>query len=125
MTLGIVKILVKCGALPPKNSGPAHPKSEEEAKRIKGEQTARAARLRRKMVREVIEKGEQLPAFPRGRPRKYTPEEAIIVKAAQNRDCINCYRQRVKEGIVKLEAIVCAQNELGQSTDEHFFVGTS
>ena len=125
MTLGIVKILVKCGALPPKNSGPAHPKSEEEAKSIKAEQTARAARLRRKMIREAIEKGEQLPTFPRGRPRKYTPEEAIIAKASQNRDCINSYRKRVKEGIVKLETIVCAQNELGQSTDEHFFVGTS
>ncbi len=125
MTLGIVKILVKCGALPPKNSGPAHPKSEEEAKCIKAEQTARAARLRRKITREAIENGEQLPTFPRGRPRKYTPEEAIVVKAAQNRDCINSYRKRVKEGIVKLETIVCSQNELGQSTDEHFFVGTS
>ena len=125
MTLGIVKILVKCGALPPKNSGPAHPKSEEEAKRIKAEQTARAARLRRKMIREAKENGEKLPSFRRGRPRKYTPEEAVVVKAAQNRDCINSYRKRVKEGIVNLETIVCPQNELGQSTDERFFVGTS
>ena len=86
MTLGIVKILVKCGALSPKNSEPAHPTSEEEAKRIKAEQTARAARLRRKMTREAKETGKKLPSFRRGRPRKYTPEEAIIVKAAQNRD---------------------------------------
>ena len=125
MTLGIVKILVKCGALPPKNSGPANPKSEEEAKRIKAEQNARAARLRRKMIREAKENGEKLPSFRRGRPRKYTPEEAVVVKAAQNRDCINSYRKRVKEGIVNLETIVCPQNELGQSTDERFFVGTS
>ena len=125
MTLGIVKMLVKCGALSPKNSGPANPKSEEEAKRIKAEQTARAARLRRKFIREAKENGEKLPSFRRGRPQKYTPEEAITVRATQNRDCINSYRKRVKEGIVKLESIVCPQNELGQSTDEPFVFGTS
>ena len=122
MTPGIVRVLVKCGALPPKNTGPANPKSEEEAKRIKAEQTSAAARLRRKLIREANEKGEPLPTFKRGRPRKYTPEEAIIVKASQNRDCLNCYRKRVKEGIIKLEAIV---NEAGRSTDERFFVETS
>ena len=125
MTHGIVRVLVKCGALPPKNTGPANPKSEEEAKRIKAEQTSAAARLRRKLIREANEKGEPTPAFKRGRPRKYTPEEAITVRASQNRDCLNCYRKRVREGINRLETIVCAQNELGQSTDEHFFVGTS
>ena len=53
MTPGIVRVLVKCGALPPKNTGPANPKSEEEAKQIKAEQTSTAARLRRKLIREA------------------------------------------------------------------------
>ena len=122
MTVGLVKVLVKCGALPPKNTGPANPRSAEDAKRVKSEQQSAAAKRRRQLIREAKEKGETSPTFRPGRPRKYTPEEAQAVKAAKNRVCLQGYNQRLRDGIVSLETILCAQNEATPSTDEHFFV---
>jgi len=122
MTVGIVKALVKCGALPPKKSGPANPRCEEEAKRIKLEKQTVARRLRQELIREAQEKGEPLPVFKVGRPRKYTPEEAKMAKATQNRMCMDCYNERLRQGIVKLEALYGSHDDTARSTDEHFFV---
>lgn len=122
MTPGIVRVLVKCGALPPKKTGPSHTLPHEEAKRINAERSAAAARQRRALIREARERGEPLPVFKRGRPRKYTFEEAIEAKFAQDVQCRESYNERVKQGLANLEALYGTHEH---STDDHFFVGAN
>lgn len=104
MTVGIVKTLVKCGVLPPKKTGPANPMSDEDAKRLRMERQTAAVRRRKQLIREAQENGEPTPVFKKGRPRKYTPEEALLVKVLQDRESMRTYTERVREGIVELEA---------------------
>jgi hypothetical protein len=125
MTLGLVKVLVKCGALPPKPSGPANPRSEEDAKRIKLEQQKAAMKRRTELIKAAKENEEPLPTFPRGRPRKYTPEEAKRMKATQSQGCVGSYNERVRQGIINLEALYGNRDESARSTDEHFFVAAN
>lgn len=122
MTHGLVRVLVKCGALPPKKTGPSDALSHEDAKRINAERSAAASRHRRALIREARERGEPLPVFKRGRPRKYTFEEAIEAKFAKDVEARESYNERVKQGLANLEALYGSH---GQSTDEHFFVGTN
>jgi len=124
MTFGIVRTLVKCGVLPPKKTGPANPMSEEDAKRARTEGQTAAVRRRKQLIREAEESGEPMPVFKKGRPRKYTPEEALLVKVLQDRESMRTYTERVREGIVKLEARY-GNDTKTYSTDEHFFVGTN
>ena len=125
MTLGLVNVLVKCGALPPKSTGPAIPRSQEEARRVKREQQATALKRRTELIQAAIDTGEPLPTFKRGRPRKYTHEEAKVVKAAQSQVCMGGYKQRVKQGLMNLEALYGTHDESARSTDEHFFVAAN
>ena len=104
MTFGIVRTLVKCGVLPPKKTGPANPMSEEDAKRARMEGQTAAVRRRKQLISEAEENGEPMPVFKKGRPRKYTPEEALLVKVLQDRESMRTYTERVREGIVELEA---------------------
>ena len=120
MTLGLVKVLVKCGALPPKPSGPANPRSEEEAKRVKQEQQIAAVKRRKELIQAAKENGEPMPVFKRGRPRKYTPEEAKRMKAAQSQGCMGGYHERVRQGIINLDALYGNRDESTPSSDEHF-----
>ena len=91
-----------CQALEPKKTGPTVTRESEEARRIKLEQMAACHRHRRAILREAREAGQELPTFTRGRPRKYTPEEAKEAKAQQNKECLKTYRKRVREGVIKL-----------------------
>ena len=125
MTLGLVRVLVKCGALPPKSTGPAIPRSEEEAKRIKREQQNIALKRRKELIQAALDNGEPLPTFKRGRPRKYTHDEAKMVKAAQSQVCMGGYKERVKQGLMNLEALYGTRDESARSTDEHFFVAAN
>ena len=124
MTVGIVRTLVKCGVLPPKKTGPASPMSEEEGKRLKLERQTAAVRRRKQLIREAQENGEPTPVFKKGRPRKYTPEEALLVKVLKDRESMRTYSERVREGIVKLEAMYGSDTKT-HSTDEHYFVATN
>ena len=125
MTLGLVNVLVKCGALQPKSTGPTIPRSQEEARRIKREQQATALKRRKELIQAAIDTGEPLPTFKRGRPRKYTHEEAKVVKAAQSQGCMGGYKERVKQGLMNLEALYGTRNESVRSTDERFFVAAN
>ena len=122
MTLGLVNVLVKCGALQPKSTGPAIPRSEEEARRVKREQQATALARRKELIQAAKDNGEPLPTFKRGRPRKYTHDEARMVKATQSQVCMGGYKERVKQGLMNLEALYGTRDESTPSTDEHFFV---
>ena len=124
MTFGIVRTLVKCGVLPPKKTGPANPMSDEDAKRARMEGQTAAVRRRKQLIREAQENGEPTPVFKKGRPRKYTPEEALLVKVLQDRESMRTYTERVREGIVELEARY-GNDTKTHSTDEHFFVATN
>ena len=125
MTLGLVNVLVKCGALQPKSTGPAIPRSDEEARRVKREQQAIALSRRKALIQAAKDNGEPLPTFKRGRPRKYTHDEARMVKATQSQGCMSGYKERVKQGLMNLEALYGTRNESARSTDEHFFVAAN
>ena len=125
MTLGLVNVLVKCGALQPKSTGPAIPRSEEEARRVKREQQAIALSRRKALIQAAKDNGEPLPTFKRGRPRKYTHDEAKMVKATQSQVCMGGYKERVKQGLMNLEALYGTRDESTPSTDEHFFVAAN
>ena len=102
MSIGIVRTLVKHGALEPKRTGPVHVMDPEEAHKVKLQQQMLAKKLRRERVEQAIERGEPLPVFKQGRPRKYTPEEAVEVKKLQNKICWEVYKLRLKDGLSKL-----------------------
>ena len=104
--MSIVRVLVQHGALEPKRTGPAHAMHPDEAHRIKLEQQAIAKKLRQERIQEAIQKGEPIPVFKQGRPRKYTPEQAIEVRRAQNRVCWQVYKQRLKDGLAKFGDMV-------------------
>ena len=125
MTLGLVNVLVKCGALQPKSTGPAIPRSEEEARRVKREQQATALTRRKALMQAAKDNGEPLPTFKRGRPRKYTHDEAKMVKATQSQVCTGGYKERVKQGLMNLEALYGTRDMSTSSTDEHFFVAAN
>lgn len=101
MSFGIVRTLVKHGALEPKKTGPAHVMDQEEARRIKLEQQNVARKLRQERIQQALERGEPLPVFRQGRPRKYTPEEAIEVRKVQNKVCWEVYKKRLRDGLTK------------------------
>lgn len=104
--MSIVRVLVQHGILEPKRTGPTHAMDPEQAHRIKLEQQAIAKKLRQERVREAMQKGEPIPVFKQGRPRKYTPEQAIEVKRSQNRVCWQVYKQRLKDGLAKFADMV-------------------
>ncbi len=110
MTLGLVKLLVKCGALPPKQPGPADPMSVEEAKQRKYEQQRAAVKRRKELIQAAREKGEPDPVFKKGRPCKYTSEEARAMRAAQNSGSAPSYNERVRQGLKNLEAMYGTHN---------------
>ena len=125
MASGPVSVLVKCGALPPLKRGPSTPQLKEEANRIKTEQMAAAGVRRRALIREALENGQPKPVFKRGRPPKYTPEEAIAAKTSKDKGSGYDYNKRVKTGIANLEAMYGTHDEHLPSTDEHFFVAAN
>ncbi len=125
MTLGLVNVLVKCGALQPKSTGPAIPRSDEEARRVKREQQAIALSRRKALIQAAKDNGEPLPTFKRGRPRKYTHDEAKMVKATQSQVCMDGYKERVKQGLMNLEALYGTRDMSTSSTDKHFFVAAN
>jgi hypothetical protein len=103
MAIGLVRTLVNCGALPPKNTGPINPVPKEEAERIRAEKAKVAAERRKKLFMEATANGEPLPIFKPGRPRKYnTPEEAENAKVIQRREGYERYRERREQGLLKL-----------------------
>ena len=102
--------MVKVGALPPLQPGPSRPKSAEEAKQRQYELQKAAVKRRKELIRAAREKGEPDPVFKKGRPRKYTPEEAKAMKHSQDAGSMNGYNERVREGLKNLEAMYAAQN---------------
>ena len=110
MTLGIVRLLVGLGALPPRQPGPSHPQSTDEAKKRKYEQQKAAKQRRKELIQFAREHGEPDPVFKTGRPRKHTPEEARAVKNAKNAASRSGYNERIREGLQKLEAMYDTQN---------------
>jgi len=73
----------------------------EEARRVKIQQKIVARNLRKERIQQALERGEPIPVFKQGRPRKYTPEQAIEVRREQNRLCWQAYKTRLKEGLAK------------------------
>jgi hypothetical protein len=110
MTLGIVKFLVKVGALPPLQPGPSRPKSAEEAKQRKYELQRAAVKRRKELILAAREKGEPDPVFKKGRPRKYTPEEAKAVKHFKDAGSMTGYNERIRVGLKILEAMYDTKN---------------
>ena len=110
MTCGLTRLLVECGALSPRQPGPPKPLSAEEAKQRKEELQAAAVKRRRDLIRAARENGEQDPVFKKGRPRKYTPEEAN----AKKRSGGQVHNDRLKQGLKNFAAMVAKQHE--QST---------
>ena len=103
MAIGIVRTLVNCGALPPKNTGPIHALPKEDAKRITLEQAKEGYQRRKNLIMEATANGEPSPIFKRGRPRKYnTPEEAENARVINRREAWARYKKRGKEGLLKL-----------------------
>ena len=102
MAIGLVRTLVKCGALPTKTTGPVNPVPKEEAERIRAEKAKVAAERRKNLIMEATANGEPLPIFKPGRPRKYTPEEAKNAKVIQRRKGWERYCDRRKQGLLKL-----------------------
>ena len=110
MTIRIARLLVGIGALPPRQPGPSHPKSPEDAKQRKYEQQKASKQRRKELIEFAREMGEPDPVFKTGRPRKYTPEEAKAVKNAKNAASRSAYNERIREGLQKLEAMYETQN---------------
>ena len=102
MTLGLVSVLVKCGALQPKPTGPA-PKSD--SKTARRERRNAASKRRDELIRAAKDNGEPPPTFKRGRPPKYASEEAKRAKAEQNRESMGGHRERIRQGLINLEAL--------------------
>jgi hypothetical protein len=100
----LVSVLVKCGALPPKPPGPA-PKSDEATKTERRERRNAAWKRREELIRAAKDNEEQPPTFKRGRPPKYASEEAKRAKAEQNRESMGGHRERIRQGLMNLEAI--------------------
>lgn len=121
MDRGIVSVLVKCGVIEPKRTGPAVAMDPETARQVQRQQLLENQRRRRALVREALEKGEPPPVFKRGRPRKYTLDEAAAVKSEKDKASLNAYHKRVREGVMKLAELYLEQ---ARSSDEHFFVET-
>ena len=101
MTVGIISTLVKHGALDPKKSGPIHLMDPETARKRKLQQQVAARNLRKQLIQQAVEQGEPPPVFKKGRPGKYTEEEATQVKKEQNKRCWQVYKNRLKEGLNK------------------------
>ena len=101
MSLGIINTLVKHGALEHKSSGPVRTMSPDEANKIKLHKQRVAKNLRKERIQQALDKGEPLPVFKQGRPRKYTPEEAIEVRKLQNKICWEVYKMRLRDGLTK------------------------
>jgi len=99
----LVSTLVACGALPHKKRGPQNPRSPDEAKRVKHEQDVEARTRRKMLIEEARAQGLPLPAFVRGRPRKYTEEEALDVKRSQWKVGYGIYKERLKQGLEALK----------------------
>ena len=100
----LVSTLVACGMLPLKKRGPQTTRTPEEAKLIKHEQDTQA-RIRRKMALEEAKTlGSPSPVFVRGRPRKYTEDEALEVRKAQWKVGYVTYKERLKTGLETLQA---------------------
>lgn len=99
----LVATLVACGALPKKNRGPQNPRSPEEAKLVKREQDARSKVRRKALIDEAKAQGLPPPVFHRGRPSKYTEEEAKEAKQAQLQAGYRLYRDRLKRGVETLK----------------------
>ena len=108
---GLVKTLIDCGALPRLNTGPSNPRPRDEAKLILTDQQRIANIRRRELVREAVERGEPIPVFKLGRPRKHTPEEALAAKRLQKREARIKYLHRVKEGITTLADLHARSND--------------
>ena len=101
MTRGIVHVLVQHGALEPKKTGPVHAMDPEEARKLKMQQQIVAKTLRKERVQQALERGEPLPVFKQGKPRKYTPEQAIEVRKEQNKISWQVYKKRLRDGLTK------------------------
>ena len=74
--------------------------SPEEARRVKQLQS-KARNAARRADEKARKAGADVPKRARGRPRKYTPDEALVVKRAQNRECRRRFHERIA---VALEA---------------------
>ena len=107
MTRGITKVFVQCGLLPPKQTGPSNPMSDEESKQRKREQSYAAAKRRKELIKAARANGEPDPVFKMGRPRK--PEEAKKKTARQTQ------RERIRQGLENLEARMCPREEVSTS----------
>ena len=101
MTVGIISTLVKHGVLDPKRSGPTHIMDPETSRKLKLQQQMIARGVRKQLIQQALEQGEPPPVFKKGRPRKYTEEQATQVKKEQNRQCWQVYKNRLKDGLNK------------------------
>jgi hypothetical protein len=101
MTRGIVHVLVQHGVLEPRKTGPAHAMDPEEARKLKLRQQVIARNIRKERIQRALDNGDPLPVFKQGRPRKYTPEQAIEVRKEQNKMCWQVYKKRLRDGLDK------------------------
>jgi hypothetical protein len=95
----LVRTLVACGALPKKNTGPAHPMTLEERTRTRKAQNHEAHLRRKERVATAKEQGLPPPVLTRGRPRQFTDEEAQERRRLQVKLGRVAYNERVKDGV--------------------------
>ena len=90
--------LVELGAMPKRRTGPSIAMTPEEAKLARLRQCSEGFKRRKMLIDEAKAQGLPPPVFIRGRPRKYTPEEACAVRKAQCKIGYIVYRERLKQG---------------------------
>ena len=95
----LVRTLVACGALPKKNTGPAHPMTLEERMLARRAQNHEAHLRRKERVATAKEQGLPPPVLARGRPCQFTEEEARERRRLQVKLGRLAYNERVKEGV--------------------------
>ena len=97
--------LVELGAMPKRRTGPSIAMTPEEAKLARRRQCSEGFKRRKLLIDEAKAQGLPPPVFNRGRPRKYTPEEACAVRKAQCKIGYIVYRDRLKLGAATIKEL--------------------
>ena len=102
----LVKSLVAQGVLLKKKTGPCNPMTPEERLQRRHQQNVASGIARKNLIRECKDNSLPPPVFTRGRPRKYTDEEALEAKRRQWKAGKLVYTARLKEGMEAMRAPV-------------------
>ena len=100
-----VTTFVEIGLLPMKKRGPSNPMSPDERMRVRKAQNEASGLCRQNLINEAKMTGLPPPVFTRGRPRKYTDEEALDAKRQQWKVGNSVYKERVKHGLEALKSM--------------------